>query len=105
MDNKRRTRDRYMTPGMGLTLSLLLCLSAIVSTLWAHTAQDPNATLPRSKKTASAKKPLPTRKTAPARKPTLKSAKPNAGADEIAFWESIKNSTNPEDFKAYLKKY
>lgn len=29
----------------------------------------------------------------------------NSGAAEIAFWDSVKNSTNPEDFRAYLKKY
>jgi hypothetical protein len=27
------------------------------------------------------------------------------GAAELAFWDSIKNSTNAEDFRAYLKKY
>lgn len=27
------------------------------------------------------------------------------GGAEIAFWESVRNSTNPEDFRAYLKKY
>jgi hypothetical protein len=27
------------------------------------------------------------------------------GATEIAFWDSVKASTNPEDFRAYLKKY
>src|SRR5260370_1719942 len=26
----------------------------------------------------------------------------NTPADEIAFWETIKNSTDPEDLKAYL---
>jgi Caspase domain len=26
-------------------------------------------------------------------------------AFELAYWDSIKNSTNPEDFRAYLKKY
>jgi hypothetical protein len=27
------------------------------------------------------------------------------GATEIAFWDSVKNSTNANDFRAYLKKY
>ncbi|HUQ33330.1 MAG TPA: formylglycine-generating enzyme family protein [Pyrinomonadaceae bacterium] len=39
----------------------------------------------------------PVRKTLPA------AAKPSAA--EIAFWESIKDSKNPEDFREYLKKY
>jgi hypothetical protein len=29
----------------------------------------------------------------------------NGGGTEIAFWDSVKNSTNAEDFRAYLKKY
>ena len=29
----------------------------------------------------------------------------NSGAAEIAFWDSVKNSTNPEDFRLYLKNY
>ena len=29
----------------------------------------------------------------------------NSGGNEIAFWDYIKNSTNAEDFRAYLKKY
>jgi len=38
-----------------------------------------------------------------------KSAEPtpsrNASATELAFWDSIKNSTDPEDLKLYIKKY
>lgn len=29
----------------------------------------------------------------------------NSGGAELAFWDSVKNSTNAEDFQAYLKKY
>ena len=29
----------------------------------------------------------------------------NSGGAEIVFWDSVKSSTNPEDFRAYLKKY
>ncbi|HXM46244.1 MAG TPA: caspase family protein [Pyrinomonadaceae bacterium] len=29
----------------------------------------------------------------------------NTGGAEIAFWESVRNSTSPEDFRAYLKRY
>lgn len=29
----------------------------------------------------------------------------NPAAIELSYWETIKNSTDPEDFKAYLKKY
>ncbi|HYG81940.1 MAG TPA: caspase family protein [Pyrinomonadaceae bacterium] len=30
---------------------------------------------------------------------------PDSVTIELAFWDSIKNSANPEDFKAYLRKY
>jgi formylglycine-generating enzyme required for sulfatase activity len=39
----------------------------------------------------------------PARKAEPEAAKPSAA--EIAFWETIKDSKNPEEFRAYLKKY
>jgi formylglycine-generating enzyme required for sulfatase activity len=29
----------------------------------------------------------------------------SSAVDELAFWETIKNSTDPEDFNAYLKQY
>lgn len=32
-------------------------------------------------------------------------SQPDPASIELAFWESIKNSTNPADFKAYLGKY
>jgi hypothetical protein len=34
-----------------------------------------------------------------------KPASNDGSATELAFWDSIKNSTNPEDFKDYLDKY
>jgi formylglycine-generating enzyme required for sulfatase activity len=39
----------------------------------------------------------------PARQAEPEAAKPSAA--EIAFWETIKDSKNPQEFKAYLKKY
>jgi formylglycine-generating enzyme required for sulfatase activity len=65
-------------------------------------AQDPNATLPPTNKTAPAKKTTPPPKKSTPRKRTTSG---NASADEIAFWASIKDSTDPEDFKAYLQQY
>jgi formylglycine-generating enzyme required for sulfatase activity len=62
-------------------------------------------------------KPTPTpRKTTPKRSPpsrtnnsktnqTTKSAGEAASAAEMIFWNSIKDSTNPDEFRAYLKKY
>jgi len=54
-------------------------------------------------------KPTPT--PAPKKTPTnrakvgSRSPRPKTGIDELAFWETIKNSTDPEDFKAYLEQY
>jgi len=40
------------------------------------------------------------------RKPPAPAPAPAAPVDrEVVFWESIKNSANPEDFKAYLAQY
>jgi len=40
---------------------------------------------------------------APLAEPTTTSS--NRSAGELSFWDSIKNSTNVEDFRAYLKRY
>jgi formylglycine-generating enzyme required for sulfatase activity len=91
-----------------LTSALIVCAMAILfipSHLPASgttLAQDPNATLPPTNKTAPAKKTTPPPKKSTPRKRTSSS---NASADEIAFWASIKDSTDPEDFKAYLQQY
>jgi len=48
------------------------------------------------------------KKTATANSRTSRSAKSpsdSAAAAEMIFWNSIKDSTNPDDFKVYLKKY
>ncbi|HZI17761.1 MAG TPA: tetratricopeptide repeat protein [Pyrinomonadaceae bacterium] len=39
----------------------------------------------------------------PAPRPAV--AAPNPATLELSFWESIKGSTDPEDYRAYLKKY
>jgi len=39
------------------------------------------------------------------RKPPAAAPAAPAVDREVVFWESIKNSTNPEDFKAYLSQY
>jgi len=64
-----------------------------------------------AKPTPTPKKITPKRNT-PARTPnnskthqTTKSASEAASAAEMIFWNSIKDSTNPDEFRAYLKKY
>jgi formylglycine-generating enzyme required for sulfatase activity len=75
---------------------LLSFHSSLVSIEGTASTQDPNATLPSTKKTAPAKKKGTLRK---------RTNSGNAAADEIAFWASIKDSTDPDDFNAYLKQY
>jgi formylglycine-generating enzyme required for sulfatase activity len=41
----------------------------------------------------------------PPESPATASAKVDPAAIELSFWESIKNSNDPDDFKEYLKKY
>ena len=83
-------------------VGLLSFHSSWLSIEGTTSAQDPNATLPPTNKTAPAKKATPPQKKSTPRKTTSSG---NASADEIAFWASIKDSTDPEDFKAYLQQY
>ncbi|HJZ80185.1 MAG TPA: hypothetical protein VKD91_07560, partial [Pyrinomonadaceae bacterium] len=48
-----------------------------------------------------------TKSTAPAKRsrPSASNSGSKTAADEIAFWNSIKDSTDPADFKAYLEQY
>jgi formylglycine-generating enzyme required for sulfatase activity len=64
----------------------------------AKPTPTPKKTTP--KKTAPAKTTSGSKTTQPA-----KSADDDATTAEIVFWNSIKDSTNPDDFKEYLKKY
>lgn len=57
---------------------------------------------PTPKKTTTTKKNPPAKTTSNSK--TGQPAK-SATAAEITFWNSIKDSTNPDDFKEYLKKY
>src|ERR1700720_1867195 len=96
-----------------LTSALILCamlMLVISSHLLASraTSQDPNATLPSPKKTPTPKTTTPPPKKRTPRNSRTSPAKSNsdsAAAAEMIFWNSIKDSTNPEDFKEYLKKY
>jgi formylglycine-generating enzyme required for sulfatase activity len=50
-------------------------------------------------------KPTPTPKKQTNNRAKTGSSRSGSSADELAFWETIKNSTDPEDFKAYLEQY
>ena len=94
-----------------IAISLLLAHTPASLIAGASAAQDPNATLPTPKKTTpktTPKKSVPSARTV--RKSTTRTGGGNSGAanassDEIAFWNSIKDSRDPEDFRAYLEQY
>ncbi|HUQ33326.1 MAG TPA: formylglycine-generating enzyme family protein [Pyrinomonadaceae bacterium] len=61
---------------------------------------------PTPKKTITTKRNPPARTTSNSKTDQpAKTPKDSASAAEMMFWNSIKDSTNPDDFKAYLKKY
>src|SRR5215831_8594748 len=80
-------------------LSMALLVSAL-TTVGATFVSPQGGT---GKENTNAQKAGPTPKKTPRR--TTHQTKPGNDKDEIEFWDSIKNSTDPEDFKAYLQKY
>lgn len=55
--------------------------------------------------TAISPPPAPTSTSGTPAREVVKEAKTDPTAAELTYWESIRNSTDPEDFKAYLGKY
>ena len=99
---------RHSIFALMLCAMAMLFITSLLPVSHARSTQDPNATLPSTKKAAPAKKATPpSKKTTPPARTSRTNASPsgNASADEIAFWDSIKTSTDPEDFKAYLQQY
>jgi formylglycine-generating enzyme required for sulfatase activity len=76
----------------------------------AVTAQDNPQPKPKPKPATTAPAPKPTtarpKATTPKRTRTSGGGGTTASRDaEVVFWDSIKNSNDPEDYKAYLRKY
>jgi formylglycine-generating enzyme required for sulfatase activity len=110
--------------GKFLALPLTVAISAL-SIIFLFSATGASALTPQGKggtiKPAPTPTPATTKTTAPKKsttpaktnragtsKPPVRQAEPEAvkpSAAEIAFWETIKDSKNPEEFRAYLKKY
>src|SRR6266705_2204147 len=98
---------RLRTPLLTLLISVIAVLlfplakpSASVGTPQGKGGQVVAKPTPTPKKTTTTKRGTPARKTGPE-----KSSSDSAAAPEIIFWNSIKDSSNREDFKEYLKKY
>lgn len=92
-------------------LSVLLMTMAILtaSVLYLFPSAPASAITPQGKGGEVIVKPTPTpKKTSPPNRsaPAKSNKSSNSKSlDEIAFWETIKTSTDPQDFNAYLKKY
>jgi hypothetical protein len=95
------------------SISFALCLLASIVSVNAYgQGASGEATKKPSKspapRTTSPKPSKPSKKnTTSAKAGRSNTSRPvdNSKTVEIAYWDSIKNSTNPEDFKSYLKKY
>lgn len=96
-------------------ISLLAIIVALASTSWLMASRSTSAgqgkggeviakptPTPTPKKTTTNKK-LPPRNSKTNQ--AAKSANDTASAAEMVFWNSIKDSANPNDFKDYLRKY
>lgn len=99
------------------TLLLVVIVLAIVSAQ-ASLSQAALSIIPQGKggavkpvptPTPGAKKVTPKKSTTPSGRgnanQTAKSKEDEAAATERTYWETIRNSTDPEDFRAYLKRY
>jgi|GEM_PF-3511789 len=90
-----------MTPNYKTTMALAIGLLILISVIGLALGQggtgrtNTNATSP--------KKTTPKKATTPAKRRS--NSGNSASTDEIAYWNTIKNSTDPEDFKAYLQQY
>jgi formylglycine-generating enzyme required for sulfatase activity len=97
-------------------LTLLFSLAALLLIIIPSTKPSASAGTPQGKggeviakptPTPTPKKTTPTKRSPPRNSKTSQPAKSanDAASAEMIFWNSIKDSTNPDDFKAYLKKY
>ena len=94
---------------MYLTVTAMLIAAGLL--LIQPQANSAAAVAPQGK--GGTVKPVPTPTSAPKKVTTKKGAPPSrvntkpdeAAATERTYWESIRSSTDPEDFRAYLKRY
>lgn len=112
--------NRLSRPLIGITLVASMVLTSATAFILLASAQtgpgdaaSSNANKPKKKQTTSTTTTTPAERNAqPAKTNRVNASSRNANSGahtaspaEIEFWDTIKNSTNPEDFRAYLKKY
>lgn len=99
-DGKMKNEDMKMRIITAVIISVLVSLPVMAQ------MGKKGEEKPTPKTTIPAKKPAPSRRSTSApRTSRTNNAKDEAAANERTFWESIRNSINPEDFRAYLNKY
>src|SRR4051812_35738385 len=106
---------RFINIELALAAIMLLLFSAGTPTALVASPQGKGGTIKPAPTPSPATRTTPPKKnTAPAKTSRAGSSKPSGqvepvaiktSAAEISFWESIKGSKNPEEFRAYLKKY
>ena len=109
----KRAKSHFNSIVFSIGLIAVMVVSVLLNPASASTPQGkggeikPAATpSPAPKKTTTPKRsPAPRRSASSSSSRAGKAAGEAAKAAEIVFWNSIKDSTNPEDFKAYLKRY
>lgn len=88
---------------------LLILVTAVLFALPSFSEPVTSATGPQEKGGAVVVKPtpMPAPKMPRSGKSRIgsRASRTKTSADEISFWETIKSSTDPEDFKAYLRQY
>ena len=104
-----RLRMRLITLISSLAAVLLLMIPSLKPNASAGTPQGKGGeVIAKPTPTPTPKKTTAKKKTPPANSRTSRPAKSpsdSATAGEMIFWNSIKDSTNLDDFKEYLKKY
>jgi formylglycine-generating enzyme required for sulfatase activity len=93
------TRTRLVSL-LAATMTIVLVLQSTGRGALGQTRPGETPTKPTPKTAKPAPKKIPARRGTGNARPTTDNA-----ADERAFWESIKDSKNPADFRAYLRKY
>jgi len=101
-----------MSEGLAFKTSVAIVSTLLLLASFVDSASSGAAGLtPQGKGGEVVAKPTPTVKKPAPKKSTAKTSRANgsrsgsASTDEIAFWASIKDSIDPEDFNAYLKQY
>lgn len=93
---------------MLVALSFIVCISLVAVAQVGKKGEEPTSSSPTSTKSSTTTK----KSSAPVRTSRVKTGgrttstqRASGKSVEQTYWESIKDSNNPEDFRAYLQKY